>query len=143
MFRKRERDLGVPDAVGRLVLAELVRDAADVLRAPQAPKAGDPFGDEVREVAKLVSAVAEPFGQLDAVATRELDDRRRPHGALEVYMEMHLWERHEVAHRAMVSASTPIYRVSERTRSGGTCRRFRGTTGRFSFIDGVGHRNPV
>ncbi len=62
----------------------------------QACEAGEPLVDEVAEVAELVAAVAQTFGEVDAPAGRELHHRSGPHRALKVHVQVHLGQLEQI-----------------------------------------------
>ena len=89
-----EVDLEVADVLRRRVLAELEHDGREVLRCAQAGADGDVDLDEVREIAeaeKLAQPRLVTGRRLHAVATGELEERRRAHGAFQVDVDLRLW----------------------------------------------------
>ena len=94
----REDPLQVDGAVARRLRRVVDHDLAEVVRSLKRRGREQPDLDEVREVAKLV----EPGEALDCVGRqrvvvppRDLEQRVRPHGPLEVDVELDLRVRHE------------------------------------------------
>ena len=91
--RRREDRLDVHGAVPRRLLGVVERDAAKVVGRLQGGRHEEPDVDEVREVGErveLLQLLRGLAGELHVVALRDLEQRSRPDGALEMDVELDL-----------------------------------------------------
>ena len=95
-----EHDLGVPNAVAHLVLAELVGDPPEVLGLGQQGTGGDVLRDEVVEVREPPSAAGEAGRHGGTGEVGQLLDGRDPDRTLQMDVQLCLREEREVSHAA-------------------------------------------
>jgi hypothetical protein len=83
-----ERDLHVADALGHLVRTELDGDPVEVVGPPQALAYEVVLIEEVRERREPVRPATQMVGKIDAVARRDLGQRRPPHRTFQVHVQV-------------------------------------------------------
>ncbi len=100
-----EHDLGVPDAVARLVFAELVGDPPEILGFGQERTGGDVLRDEVVEARESSTLADETRRRRGSRAVREVPDCGDPHRPFQMHVKPCLRESGEVSHPRMVATA--------------------------------------